>query len=98
MQAQESLPDLRRNRITRHPLLQGTVISGSGTSTALVVRLKSPAEHDAKVTIPHLAQRADAFAERHHLGRPALVGPPVLLADGFSAIEVDGRRLDGRRG
>src|SRR5262249_5368058 len=36
---------------------------------------------------------ADGFAARHHLGRPAVVGPPVLLADGFSAIEVDGRRL-----
>ena len=27
------------------------------------------------------------------LDRPAVVGPPVLLADGFAAIEVDGRRL-----
>ena len=33
------------------------------------------------------------FAARHGLGRPAVVGPPVLLADGFAAIEVDGRRL-----
>jgi predicted RND superfamily exporter protein len=27
------------------------------------------------------------------LNRPSLVGPPVLLADGFTAIEQDGRRL-----
>ncbi|MEO6807854.1 MAG: MMPL family transporter, partial [Isosphaeraceae bacterium] len=36
---------------------------------------------------------ADSFAERHHFNRPALVGPPVLLADGFTSIELDGRRL-----
>src|SRR5262249_47691618 len=33
------------------------------------------------------------FARRHKLGRPAVVGPPVLLADGFTSIEIDGRRL-----
>src|SRR5581483_10437013 len=33
------------------------------------------------------------FARRHHLKRPAVVGPPVLLADGFTSIEIDGRRL-----
>ena len=38
-------------------------------------------------------KRADAFADRHKLGRPAIVGPPVLLADGFTSIDVDGRRL-----
>ena len=36
---------------------------------------------------------ADEFAARHQLSRPAVVGPPVLLSDGFAAIEVDGRRL-----
>ncbi len=40
-----------------------------------------------------LRARADAFAARHKLGTPAIVGPPVLLADGFRSIEVDGRRL-----
>ena len=40
-----------------------------------------------------LRDAADAFAARHGLHRPAVVGPPVLLADGFAAIELDGRRL-----
>ena len=38
---------------------------------------------------PHAAVGASAEAARE-LGRPALVGPPVLLADGFEAIEDDG--------
>lgn len=82
-----------KERITRHPLFAGTVVDPTGTSTALVVRLASMAEQDPKRTIAELRAAADAFAERHKLGRPALVGPPVLLADGFSAIERDGRRL-----
>ena len=44
-------------------------------------------------TVAALRRAADEFAARHGLGRPAVVGPPVLLADGFAAIEVDGRRL-----
>jgi predicted RND superfamily exporter protein len=40
-----------------------------------------------------LRAAADQFAARHGIARPAVVGPPVLLADGFAAIEVDGRRL-----
>ena len=44
-------------------------------------------------TVAALRRLADDFAARHGLGRPAVVGPPVLLADGFAAIEVDGRRL-----
>ena len=44
-------------------------------------------------TVAELRRLADEFAARHGLGRPAVVGPPVLLADGFAAIEVDGRRL-----
>ncbi len=44
-------------------------------------------------TVAELRRLADDFAARHALKRPAAVGPQVLLADGFSAIEVDGRRL-----
>lgn len=82
-----------KTRITSHPLLQGTVIDATGTSTAIVVRLKGMADQDPKQTVAALREAADAFGARHSLGRPALVGPPVLLADGFSAIERDGRRL-----
>ena len=58
-----------------------------------MVRLVKTEEHDVKETVTNLRKRADAFAERHHLARPAVVGPPVLLADGFRSIEIDGRRL-----
>jgi hypothetical protein len=81
------------SKLTRHPLFQGTVIDATGTTTALIARLKAPEDHDVKQTIRNLRREADAFASRHHLEAPAVVGPPVLLADGFEAIEIDGRRL-----
>ena len=87
-----ALNDLK-TRITKHPLFKGTLIDGRGTTTAVVARLKKTGDHDVKATILSLRTIADAFAERHKLPRPAVVGPPVLLADGFIAIEADGRRL-----
>jgi hypothetical protein len=81
------------DRVTHHPLLQGTVVSGTGQSTAVVVRLKGMADVDPKGVVAALRDASDRFAERNNLSRPALVGPPVLLADGFSNIEIDGRRL-----
>lgn len=88
----KSRADLRA-KITGHPLMAGTVVGESGTSTAVVVHLKPMAEQDPTKTVEALREIADAFGERHGLGKPALVGPPVLLADGFAAIERDGRRL-----
>jgi len=82
-----------RNRLTSHPLFLGTVIDETGTATAVVVRLRKNQEHNVIETVAALRAAADQFAARHGIGRPAVVGPPVLLADGFSAIEVDGRRL-----
>lgn len=88
----EGLDALRR-RIAGHPLLGGILVDASGRSTVAVVHLKGMGQQDVKKTIASLRQAADAFAARHGLGTPALVGPPVLLADGFVAIERDGRRL-----
>jgi predicted RND superfamily exporter protein len=85
-----------KDRLTRHPLFLGTVIDKSGTTTALVARLRKTHEHRVIDTVRSLRAAADGFAkrhERHGIRQPALVGPPVLLADGFSAIELDGRRL-----
>jgi hypothetical protein len=87
-----SLEALRR-RITEHPLLQGTLVDANGKSTALVARLKAPEKHDVKATVAALRAKADAFAKANGLARPAVVGPPVLLADGFESIERDGLRL-----
>jgi uncharacterized protein len=82
-----------RERMIKHPLFEGTVIDKQGEFTALVVRLKAPEEHDVKVTVAALRSRADAFAAAHGFASPAVSGPPVLLADGFVAIERDGQRL-----
>ncbi len=86
------LADLKA-RLTKHPLFVGTLIDAEARTTALVVRLKKTEEYDVKAGIKELRKRADAFAARHKLGRPSIVGPPVLLADGFNSIDVDGRRL-----
>jgi uncharacterized protein len=80
-------------RLTGHPLFVGTLIDATGMTTAVVARLKKTHEHNVIETVAALRAAADEFAHRHNLGRPAVVGPPVLLADGFAAIEVDGRRL-----
>ena len=82
-----------KDRLTRHPLFLGTVIDATGTTTAVVVRLKKTHQHNVIETVADMRRIADEFAARHQLGRPAVVGPPVLLSDGFAAIEVDGRRL-----
>ncbi len=82
-----------KDRVTAHPLFQGTVVDATGSTTAVVVRLKKTGDHDVMKTITGLRNAADAFARRHKLARPFVVGPPVLLADGFSSIEIDGRRL-----
>src|SRR4051794_40363201 len=80
-------------RLAGHPLFCGTLIDETGDTTAVVVRLRKTHEHNVIETVRALRAEADGFAARHKLGRPAVVGPPVLLADGFAAIEVDGRRL-----
>ncbi len=82
-----------KERMTRHPLFLGTLIDASGTTTAVIVRLQKTHQHNVVATTAALRRLADDFAARHALGRPAVVGPPVLLGDGFAAIEVDGRRL-----
>ncbi|QEH34450.1 MMPL family protein [Aquisphaera giovannonii] len=82
-----------KERLRHHPMFRGTLISEDGNSTAVVARLRKTHEHNVIQTVAALRAEADAFAARHGLGRPAVVGPPVLLADGFAAIEVDGRRL-----
>ena len=61
------------------------MIDATGTTTALVVRLHKTNEHNVIGTVAELRRLADDFATRHGLGQPAVVGPPVLLADGFAA-------------
>jgi predicted RND superfamily exporter protein len=59
----------------------------------VVVRLTKTAEHNVQRTVAALRSQADQLAAHHGLAQPAVVGPPVLLADGFTSIERDGRRL-----
>lgn len=82
-----------QDRARQHPLFQGTLLDPTGRITALVVHLKSTVDHDLKTSVTAIRREADAFGARQKLGTMAVVGPPVLLADGFIAIEVDGRRL-----
>jgi uncharacterized protein len=82
-----------KDRLTRHPLFLGMVIDATGTTTSVVIRLRKTHEHNVIDTVAAMRRIVDEFAARHHLSRPAVVGPPVLLSDGFAAIEVDGRRL-----
>jgi len=82
-----------RERIRNHPMFRGTLIDPSGSTTALVVRLHKTNEHNVIQTVAELRKAADRFAARHGFPPPAVVGPPVLLADGFAAIEIDGRRV-----
>jgi len=82
-----------KDRLTKHPLFLGTLIDSSGTATAVVARLRKTNQHNVIETVAALRDAADQFARRHQLRLPAVVGPPVLLADGFAAIEIDGRRL-----
>jgi predicted RND superfamily exporter protein len=82
-----------KDRLTKHPLFLGTLIDATGTTTAVIARMKKNHQHNVIETVALMRRIADEFAARHQLSRPALVGPPVLLSDGFAAIEVDGRRL-----
>jgi predicted RND superfamily exporter protein len=82
-----------KGRIVKHPLFVGTLVDPEAKTTALVVRLEKSDSHDVKLTVQSLRAIADAFADRHGFAHPAIVGPPVLLADGFRSIDVDGRRL-----
>ncbi|MFO0960503.1 MAG: MMPL family transporter [Isosphaeraceae bacterium] len=81
------------DKLVRNPLYSGTVIGKDAKTTALVANLKAPDDHDVKRTVRELRTISAEFAQKHGLGRPAVVGPPVLLADGFEAIELDGQRL-----
>ncbi|MGE3820437.1 MAG: RND family transporter [Isosphaeraceae bacterium] len=87
-----ALADLRA-KATAHPLFQGTVVDRTGETTSVVVRLKKTTDHVVTQTIAELRERADAFASAQGMKPPSVVGPPVLLADGFRAVELDGRRL-----
>ena len=87
---------LLKDRITKHPLFEGTVIDRLGTTTAVVVRLKKTGDHDVRETVRQIREQADLFAHRHKIELPAVVGPPVLLADGFTSIERDGRLAKGK--
>nr|WP_303652424.1 MMPL family transporter [Paludisphaera mucosa] len=82
-----------QERLVKNALFVGTLIDPTATTTAVVARLRKTNEHDVVATVRQLREKADAFAARHGLARPAVVGPPVLLADGFASIEIDGRRL-----
>jgi hypothetical protein len=80
-----ALADLRR-RVTAHPLFRGTLIDASGTSAAIVVRLKKTVEHTSPPRSPRCGT-GRRFAERAR-DSPARRGRPAGPA---------GRRLQQHR-
>lgn len=86
---------LVRQRICSHPLFRGQLVDPSGRTAAIMVWLAESESVDRKQTVQQLRDVTDAFAAEHGLSRAAVAGPPVLVADGFRALEHDNRRLGG---
>jgi hypothetical protein len=98
----EALERLRQ-RVCSSPLFRNVLVDSDGRTTALVVRLN---DHEVVVTdkdvcptldpqqaVAEIRRRADAFGDEHGIERIAVVGPPVLLADGFASLQRDNRTL-----
>ena len=86
----ELIADVRA-RVVKHPLFRSTLIDATGTTTAIVARLRKSDQHDVKETIRELRLAVDTFATRNGLGHAAVVGPPVLLADAKPSLIEIGR-------
>ncbi len=82
-----------KDRLCTSPLFRNNLVDARGRTTALIVQLKGPEEADTKQAVTELRQHADAFAREHGLARAAVVGPPVLVADGFASLEKDHQTL-----
>ncbi|MBI3467992.1 MAG: MMPL family transporter, partial [Planctomycetes bacterium] len=82
-----------RERICSSPLFRNLLVDPPGRTTAVVVRIKDPEETDAKQAIGELRRQADDWGREQGIGRVAVVGPPVLLADAFVSLEKDSYRL-----
>ncbi len=77
-----------KDRLRQHPLFRGTLIDQSGTTTAVVVRLRKTNEHNVIETVKALRSAADEFAARHGIAQ----------AGGGRTAGAPGRRLRGDRG
>src|SRR5262249_34196376 len=62
----EALRSLK-DRATHHPLFNGTVVDGTGNTTAVVVRLKKTGDHDVTRTITAIREIADKFGRAYRL-------------------------------
>ena len=81
-----------KERVMHHPLFLGTVVDATGTTTAVVVRLKKTAEHDVQKTVAAIRPRRPIGSRSSSVGTPG----------GGRAAGAAGRRLhqhraDGRR-
>lgn len=88
----EAIAELRR-RVCASPLFRNLLVDPDGRLTVLVVRLAGSDEVDFKRTVGDLRRHADQFARDNRIGRVAVVGPPALLADGFTRLEKDNHTL-----
>jgi predicted RND superfamily exporter protein len=90
---QPEVIDALRTRVCASPLFRNVLVDPTGTTTALAVQLKGPDQIDQKRAVQELRSQADTFGRNNGLARVAVVGPPVLLADGFINLEKDNRSL-----
>ncbi len=77
-----------KDRLTRHPLFLGTLIDATGTTTAVVVRLRKTHQHNVIETV----------AELRRIGRRVRGAAPARPAGGRRPAGAPGRRLRGDRG
>ena len=57
-----------KDRLTKHPLFLGTLIDATGTTTAVIARMKKTHQHNVIETVAEVRRIADEFAARHQLG------------------------------
>lgn len=82
-----------RERICAHPLFNGLLVNGTGTTTAVIARLKLASKPDQRASVLALRQVADEFAREHKFEQAAVAGSAVLVVDGFISLERDNRTL-----
>ena len=94
----KGLADLKA-RLTKHPLFVGTLIDDRGPNDhgSGCPAQEDGGVYDVKESIgANSASGPTPSRSVTNWDDPSIVGPPVLLADGFNSIDVDGRTAGDR--
>ncbi len=87
----QQLAEFQR-KICAHPLFYNLLVDRAGSMTSLVLH-RDERDDNPSETVRKLREAADRFAKENGLARVAVVGPPVLVSDGFTSLEKDNRWL-----